>query len=379
MASPLTAIAAPTRQDVIITFSVTSIDTSGGATLNPDATSPSISNTYAIANIFNILDAWLTADLLLPDRILNNNMTAWIENLQITSPVTDLSYGGFRPDPNAPNATLTASYFATQALDRLNTTESTDEALLIDFVVNLQRINGTIYPETVGAFLDTINSSATVSATYFGIQTLETYNAITQMNESLAIVWLNSSQFLSDQNSPSYGGFVNGRNSTTADLQTTYMALRSLEILNSLNTINQTAVIEYILPHYRSNSNYPQYYGGFSLTPASPVATHWATYYAVAALLILGADDQLSSPDITSWILSTQTRDGGFADMTGATGFVPQTNLAVSTLAMLDQLPTLLQPISSDLYVFPWWIVGIVIIIIVVVLFVICARRSEWF
>ncbi len=379
MVSPLAVMAAPTRQDVVVTFSVTCIHGSGGAVLHPGAASPTVSNTFAIANVLNMTDAWLVADLLLPDRILKENMTAWIEELQVTSPVNSLDYGGFLASAITENSTLSASYFAIQALDKLNETDAIDSAILFDFIVRLQRTNVTEYPDTVGGFSDKNGTSVTVAATYFAIQMLEIYDELSRINTTLAIAWINSSQSLQSVASPSYGGFVNGRNSSTADLQTTFMALKSLEILGALGTINQTAVINYILPHYRENANYPQYYGGFSLTPDTQAATHWATYYAVAALHTIGAEDQLSTDSIAAWILSTQTADGGFADEAGAIGFAPQTNLAISTLALLDQLQTLQVPIGADLYIFPWWIVGIVVIIVIIVLFVIFARRAEWF
>jgi prenyltransferase beta subunit len=379
MASPLTAMAAPTRQDVIITFTVTLIDGSGGAVLHPGAPIPKMSNTFDITNVLNTLDAWIAADLLMPDRFLIENITAWINGLFLNETASDLGYGGFLPYSGAPNATLTASGFAVQALTLLNQTDTIDSSILIDFVVNLQHTNATLFPETVGAFTDTINRSATVSATYFAIQILDEYDAISQMNTSLAINWLNSSQMLSDPASVSYGGFANGRNTTTADLQTTYMALRGLEILDALSIIDQTAAIDYILPHYREDSNYPQFYGGFANTPDNSVATHFATFYAVAGLQILGAGNQLSSYDITNWVLSTQALDGGFADVSGATGFAPQTNLAISTLALLDQLGSLLLPVGPDLYVFPWWIVAVAVVVILIVLCIIIARRSEWF
>ena len=379
LASPLTAMAAPTRQDIVITFSVTCVDGSGGGLQHPTASLPTMSNTFDITTVLDTLEAWVAADLLMPDRVLINNMTTWIHGLFVNESVSDLNYGGFLPYEDYPNATITASALAVQSLDLLNRTDSIDSSILIDFVINLQRTNATLYPETVGAFSDTINRSASVTATSYAIQILDIYGEISQMNTSLAIGWLNSSQILVNPASASYGGFANGRNSTTADLQTTYLALRGLDSLGALSTINQTAVISYILSHYRYDTNYPQYYGGFSNTPDNPVATHFATYYSVAGLQLLGASGQLSVIDIAAWILSTQTLDGGFADSTGPTGFAPQTNLAISTLALLDQLGSLLLPIGPDLYIFPWWIIGVVVVIIIVVLFIAIARRSDWF
>ncbi len=373
-------MAAPTRQDVIVTFSVTCLDHSGGAVQHPGATIPTISNTFAIANVLDTLDAWIGADLLLPDRFLIENMTAWVGSLFVNDTDTNPSYGGFLPYSSYPNATLTASAFAALALDRLNRTESIDSTILVNFTIDLQRTNATLFPDTVGGFRENSQiNTTTVSATFAAIQILDIYNAISQMNTSLAIDWLNSSQILSNPASTSYGGFANGRNSTNADLQTTYMALRSLEILGALSTISQAATIDYILRHYREDTNYPQFYGGFSNTPDNPVATHIATFYAVAGLQILSASNQITAEDVTAWVLSTQSLDGGFADFSGATGFAPQTNFAVSTLALLDQLDSLLVPVGPDLFIFPWWIVGVVVIVILLVVCVIIARRAEWF
>ena len=381
MLSPLSALAASSRQDLIVLYSIDCIDNSGGGLLHPGATTigPTASNTFAIANIFDTMGVWEGADLLLPDRILKDNMTAWIEHLQITD-ADAIDYGGFLATSDAENATLKSSFYAIQALAAMDTTEDINEVSLYDFIVRLQRTNATDYPDTVGGFADrAYNSNATVAATYYALETLNTYNQLTLVNQTLAVDWLNSSQLLASPNSPSYGGFANGRTSSTADLQTTFMALRSLELLGSLAIINQTAAIEYILPHYRSDTNYPQYIGGFSITPDDPAATHWATYYAVAALQILGADSQLNSDAIITWILSTQNTDGGFADTPGAGSFIPQTNLAVSTLALLDAIARVQEPFGNDPYIFPWWIVGIVVIIIVIILFILIARRADWF
>jgi prenyltransferase beta subunit len=378
MASPIAVMAAPTKRDVIIGFSVSCLDVSGGAVLHPGSTLPTVSNTFSIANVLNTTEAWIDADFILPLIVLKENMSEWVQDLQVTE-ASNPGYGGFLTNSQATNATLTASGFAVETLNMVNGTLEINSTILVDFVVSLQQTNATEYPDTLGGFADTKDSTATVAATFFAIQILEIYGELGQINSSLAIAWLNSSQILDLPSSPSYGGFTNGRNSSTSDLQTTFMAVRSLEILGSLSIIDQTAVINFILSHYRENSNYPQYYGGFGIAPDDPVATHLATYYSIAALQILGADDQLSSEDITSWILSTQTLDGGFADSSQQTGFAPQTNFAVSSLAALNQLETLLLPFSADLFVFPWWMLGIVLIVLVIVIFVIVARRADWF
>jgi prenyltransferase beta subunit len=381
MLSPLSVLAASSRQDLIVLFSIDCIDDSGGGLLHLGASisGTTAAYTFAIANVLNTMDVWEGADALLPDRVLKDNMTAWIEQLQETD-TNAIDYGGFKTHEGASNATLMGSFYAIQTLAAMDTTDDIDETSLYDFIVSFQRTNATEYPDTLGGFADrAYNSSATVAATYFALEILNTYNQLSLVNQSLAINWVNSSQFLGLSSSPSYGGFVNGRGSSTADLQTTFMALRSLELLGSLSIINQTAAIQYIFPHYRSDSNYPHFVGGFSSTPDDPVATHWATYYAVAALLILGAESQLTSDAIVSWVLSTQNTDGGFADTLGDSGFTPQTNLAVTTLALLNAIVRLQDPFGLDPYIFPWWVVGLIAIIIVIVIFIFIARRAEWF
>ncbi|MFX0168797.1 MAG: prenyltransferase/squalene oxidase repeat-containing protein [Candidatus Hodarchaeota archaeon] len=381
MLSPLTAMAASSRQDSIVLFSISCLDDTGGGLLHPGASTigATMSYSFAIANVFETMGVWEGADLLLPDRVLKDNMTAWIEQLQVTDSDA-LDYGGILAYSSASNATLMSSFYAVLALTALAQTDALDDTSLLNFIINLQLTNATEHPETVGGFTDrAFNSSATVAATYYALEILNTYDQLTLINQSLAISWLNSSQLLGSPSSTSYGGFANGRNSTTADLQSTFMAIRSLELLNALSVINQTATISYILPHYRSDLNYPQFIGGFSTTPDDPVATHWATYYAVATLLLLGAEAQLTPDAIITWVLSTQNTDGGFADTPGSSGFSPQTNLAISTLALLDALARLQEPFGNEPYVFPWWILAIAIIIIVVVLFIYIARRAEWF
>ncbi|MFW9831451.1 MAG: hypothetical protein ACFFD8_06720, partial [Candidatus Thorarchaeota archaeon] len=105
MISPFTVMAAPSRQDMIVTFSVNCLHNSGGGVLHPGATVPTTSNTFAIANLLDTLDAWLAADFLLPDRILQENISTWLLDLQVTEPTDAIDYGGFLNNPTATNAT----------------------------------------------------------------------------------------------------------------------------------------------------------------------------------------------------------------------------------------------------------------------------------
>jgi len=82
-----------------------------------------------------------------------------------------------------------------------------------------------------------------------------------------------------------------------------------------------------------------------------------------------------------NWVLDKQVADGGFADTASGGGLAPQTYLALSTLAALDQLARLGEQVPWEVvpYIFPWWIVAAVVVVVVLVVCAVLARRKEWF
>jgi prenyltransferase beta subunit len=380
MLNPALVAGLETREQLVIDFSTSCIDDSGGAALHPSATNIAISTTYATAGILELLHAWTAANDTLEDQDITSNMTAWIQALQnTTTPTNNTNYGGFVQDPDTENATITDTYYAIQTLYWLNQSTCTNCTLAANFTINLQRLNATEYPDTIGGFADSNQSNATIAATYFALVTLSILNQLEKANHSLAIAWLNSCQILSPTNSKYYGSFTNGRNSTIGNLMSTYMAIRGLELLDSLSSMNQSAAIEFILSCYHSDSNYPQYFGGFGQTPDEIASTHLATYYAVAALVILDAIDQVSGDDVTTWIIDKQVDNGGFSDSSTGIGLSTQTYLAVATLSLLGQMDALDELVGFELFIFPWFIAGFAVIIILFVVCVILAKRAEWF
>jgi prenyltransferase beta subunit len=306
-------------------------------------------------------------------------MTKWVKGLQNTTKPTNKNYGGFVQRSNATIATLQYTHDALLTLGWLNRTGSINGTLAANFTVALQRTNATAYPDTLGGFADRYNESASVAGTYYALEALLVLGQLSRINSTLAITWLNSCQVLVPANSTSYGGFVNGRNATFATLQSTYMAVRCLEILGALASMNQSAAIAFALSCYRSDSDYPQYQGGFGQTPDDFVSTQSATYYAVATLSILGADSQLAADAVSAWVLGKQCTDGGFADTIPASGLAPETYFAVATLALLNRLDSLNEVTEPEPYIFPLWIVGLAVLITVLVVCVVIARREKWF
>lgn len=380
MLSPAVATGAATRRQHVIAFTASCIDNRGGAVLHSGVTVPTVSATYATAGVLQTLSAWTAADDLLTESDLVANMTTWLKGLQnTTKPTNNRNYGGFVERSSATIATLRYTQDALVSLGWLNKTSSINATLAANFTANLQRLNATAYPTTLGGFADRYNESASVAATYYALEALVVLGQLSRINSTLAITWLNSSQVAAPANSTSYGGFPNGRNATFATLQSTYMAVRSLEILGALTSMNQSAAIAFVLSCLHDDLDYPQYRGGFGSTPDDFVSTQSATYYAVAALKILGADSQLTAEEVSAWVLSKQCTDGGFADTVPALGLAPETYFAVAILALLGELDSLNEVTEPEPYVFPVWIVGLAVLITVLVICVIVARRQKWF
>lgn len=380
MLSPAVTTGAATRKQHVIDFAASCVDNRGGAVLHSGVTVPTVSATYATAGVLQTLSAWTAADDLLTVSDLVANMTKWVKGLQnTTKPANNKNYGGFVERSNATIATLRYTHDALLTLGWLSKTSSINGTLAANFTVNLQRLNATAWPTTLGGFADRYNENASVAATYYALEALAVLGQLSRINSSLAITWLNSCQVLVPHNSTSYGGFTNGRNATFATLQSTYMAVRSLEILGALTSMNQSAVIAFALSCYHSNLNYPQYQGGFGQTSDDFVSTQSATYYAAAMLKILGAEAQLAADAVSVWVLSKQCTDGGFADTIPASGLAPETYFAVATLALLNRLDSLNEVTEPEPYVFPLWIVGLAVLITVLVICVVIARREKWF
>ena len=379
MLSPAVTTGGATRKQHVISFAASCIDNRGGAVLHIGVTVPTVSATYATAGVLQTLSAWTAADDLLAQADLVANMTKWVKALQNTTKPTNKNYGGFVQRSNATIATLQYTHDALLTLGWLNKTGNINGTLAANFTVALQRTNATAYPDTLGGFANRYNESASVAATYYALEALVVLGQLSRINSSLAITWLNSCQVLVPANSTSYGGFVNGRNATFATLQSTYMAVRSLEILGALASMNQPAAITFALSCYHSDPDYPQYQGGFGQIPDDFVSTQSATYYAVATLRILGADSQLAANAVSAWVLGKQCTDGGFADTIPASGLAPETYFAVATLSLLNRLDSLNEVTEPEPYVFPLWIVGLAVLITVLVICVVIARREKWF
>ena len=381
--SPAAVAGAETRQTRVVSFTASCLHESGGALLHPDAESPTLSATQAIASVLETLEAWTDADAIHPDWDISANMSSWVQDFwNDTNVANNTDLGGFYLYDGAENASLTATFLAIQTLYQLNETYTVDYTIVVNFTARHQRLNETEYPVTYGGFADTISANATVAATYYVLELFgddDIYaDYIGEINASLVAPWLNSSQVLTPTYSPSYGGFTNSPNGTVSDLQSTFMAVRSLEILDELDVINQAAVLQFVLSCYQNDTNYPHYLGGYSATPDDIVSTQIATYYALRILLILGAVNQIQVEDTASWVITKQTDEGGFADTAEGSGLALQTHWATSTLVLLNKTALLQEILIPDPVPFPWLpVVGVVAVAFLVII-AIFARRKKW-
>jgi prenyltransferase beta subunit len=117
----------------------------------------------------------------------------------------------------------------------------------------------------------------------------------------------------------SNGGFKSDLGSeSTPSLISTFFALKSLELMNTLNDLDTEQLVEissYVESFYVDNEDLQEHHGGFSFISGKeiPVSSLLATYCATIALNLL--DGSEPSDNTIRWVLKHQNSvDGGFSE-----------------------------------------------------------------
>jgi len=125
--------------------------------------------------------------------------------------------------------------------------------------------------------------------TMMGVLTLQALGTLDQLpNRTSIINWVLSLQDL-NENSTTYGGFVESDISNTTNLQSTTFAILTLQALDSLQLINN-AVVDFILKCQLAD-------GSFTLSPLNSIGSLHHIYNAIVSLNALGQIDRLSEPN----------------------------------------------------------------------------------
>ncbi len=173
--------------------------------------------------------------------------------------------GGFSFDPKTMESSLQTTYFAVHALSYLNAVNIVDKAKIAAYIKGFENkdTGGFNYVKQTG--------TANVKNTYMAVFTLKTLGILDEQTKKNAIKYLSSTMYI--------GKPV--KYEVTQTLEEQAYAIVALKILGAENKIHKEGVIEFI------NSFYIPYYGGFAPIHGNPSAPD-PTYFGIQCLAELG-------------------------------------------------------------------------------------------
>ncbi len=175
----------------------------------------------------------------------------------------------------------------------------------------------TIDNNTIGYRL----SEESVSSVYGIYYTLKSYDHLSNSSGNLIDLLVETEKVTNflELCIGSNGGFKSHLGSeSTPSLFSTYYALKSLELMDTLEDIEEEQISEinsYVNSFLIDDENLQEHYGGFSFITGEeiPVSSLLATYFATSVLYLL--DGSEPSEDTIRWVLKHQNSvDGGFSE-----------------------------------------------------------------
>ena len=150
----------------------------------------------------------------------------------------------------------------------------------------------------------------------------ESFDLLNQIDKNKHINWLKSLQ-----NADGGFGHIPGQ---TSNITHTYFAVKALMELGALNQIDKNKLLQFILSCQNPN-------GGFGHLPNQPPQTQF-TYHAIMLLKELDALSQIDNNKHINWLKSLQRPDGGFSHQPGQASHITNTYFAIKALAELGAL-----------------------------------------
>lgn len=177
-----------------------------------------------------------------------------------------------------------------------------------------------------GGFSNSINQPPTLEATYHAIETLKEFNSLDRIDRSIEIKYILSNE------SKNTIGFVEAKNQIVT-LQSTFYAVMSLKNLHKLDELDKDKYINFILSLQNKD-------GGFAhkMEDSTINSTLENTFYAVRILKSLNGIPDQAKERIIEFILSVENTNGGFSPQHGDEANIPSTYYATAILAELDEI-----------------------------------------
>jgi prenyltransferase beta subunit len=274
----------------------------------PAATVPTLESTFQalyILNAYNHLS-----------EINVNALISWVN----TCRNADHGYGN--TNQTMVVSDIVSTYYATWILDLFDRSldNRTDE-----WVAACQN--------TSSSFGEKINGTATISATYYALETLYLNN--TNLKAYNVSTWILERQN-TKPSSLGFGGFATDRNSS--NMGATWMAIGAMKRLSSGGFL-----LEPLISWINRSQNIVSYDDNFGAFSSNPTATDWSlltTYGAIYSLQTLGTAylTRINLAATLDWLITLQNTDGGFrVNSFSSSSSLSATYYAFRTLELVNQ------------------------------------------
>ncbi len=300
-----------TRQTAMLSY-IEQCKVGPGFGNTPDASVPTLESTFQALYILNAYNNFAEVNV--------NALISWVNSCRNA----DHGYGN--TNHTSVVSDISSTYYATWILDLFdrNLDNRTDE-----WVAACQNKSS--------SFGEKINGTATLSATYYGLETLYLNN--TNLKAYNVSTWILERQN-TKPSSLGYGGFATDSNSS--NMGATWAAIGAIKRLNSGGYLIEP-LISWI-NRSQNNISYDDNFGAFSTTPTD---TDWSllnTYAAIYSLQTLGSSylARINLEATLDWLITLQNTDGGFR----VNSFIGSSSLSATyyafrTLELVDQEPLL--------------------------------------
>ncbi|MDD1777426.1 MAG: terpene cyclase/mutase family protein [Candidatus Helarchaeota archaeon] len=300
----------------------------------PAATVPTLESTFQALYILNAYSQLA--------EVNENALIKWVNSCRNA----DHGYGN--TNHTAVVSDITSTYYATWILDLFDRSldNRTDE-----WVVACRNISS--------SFGDEINGTATLSATYYALETLYLNN--TNLKAYNVSTWILERQNIIPS-SLGYGGFATDRNSS--NMGATWAAIGAVKRLNTGGYL-----LEPLISWINRSQNTVSYDDNFGAFSTKPTETDWSllnTYTAIHSLQMLGTSylARINLSATLDWLITLQNADGGFRvnSFTGASS-LSATYYAFRTLELVNQKALLSENVPwespFELPIWAWVLIAI--------------------
>ena len=276
-------------------------------------------------------------------------MADWVTSLQETSPESE-KYGGFSIMKYYPPTTYAAMY-AVSILEVIEKLDEMDKEGLNHWLNRTWTNNSfTESPTTENS-----TKEATLFSTYAAVVALSKIGYLNEYNKTAIALWVLGHQEL-NKSSPFYGSFHMFENDTYPTIFSTYVAIKTLETLSAINTLNTTqksALLSW-LNQLKTDTSF-----GYR-DSLNGTVNIFSVYMALSTLSLFEPLPGGLNSSCVEWVLNLQNTDGGFGYTEDAPSYLLSTAYAILTLGFFNAIDRLNEQV-------PWELGGLTFVQIVTI------------